>query len=88
MYGRYERGAILLAGIDSATNKAYSNVLRHELIHKVVNEYLTPQERLELFRLAKQENPDLHTLESFNEHLANRFMTYRDNPRGLLGKMK
>ena len=70
--GAYKQGLISIAENNGKIGKS---VLRHEIFHKVWNEYLTPAEKDSLFMLYKKEF-DTKSVFEFEEKLAEKFQDY------------
>jgi hypothetical protein len=73
LWGVYSRGVIQVVGQDGRVGMS---VVLHEAIHKVIDLYLTPKEKIRLFNLAKKRYGDLPVLE-LEERIANDFMAYQ-----------
>lgn len=76
--GRYYKGVIQLAN----TGKINENVLRHEVFHKIFNEYLTEDERQTYVNAAKEIWPTA-TPKIAEELIARDFQTYRNKPESI-----
>lgn len=83
-YGLFKDGVVYVVE-DSGNVK--SNVIKHEVFHKVVWNYLSPLERVQLFDLAK-EKYKLDDMVQLEEALANDFMVYKSKPKSFSGKLK
>ena len=78
--GRFSKGVIFL--LEDKTG-VYENVVRHEALHKVIWNYLTPAERTALYKAARQryKMPEgIFSNKEVEEKLADEFMTYRQKP--------
>jgi len=76
--GRYYKGVIQLAN----TGRINENVVRHEVFHKIFNEYLTESERQDYINYAKEIWPTADTAIA-EELLARDFQTYRNKPESI-----
>lgn len=85
-YGRYEKAVMYYT--TGAKGGIYEGVFKHEVMHKIVNEYLSREERAELFKLALQEAPSLHNNTEINEYVANRFMEFTATKDNFWSKVK
>jgi hypothetical protein len=81
-WGLYEDGIIYLAKNDDGT--VYENIARHEVFHKIYNEYLTAKERKEIDDMAQKEFKDYDKFSSIEELLA---VKYHEWKRGRLEKI-
>ncbi len=81
-WGLYENGVIYLTKNEDGTT--YENIARHEVFHKIYNEYLTPKERKEIDAMAKKEFKDYDKFSSIEELLAVKYHEWR---RGNLEKI-
>ncbi len=83
--GRFSQGVIFL---QEDKTGVYENVVRHEALHKVVWNYLSPAERTALYKAARAKygmpEGSFSNLE-VEERLAEEFMTYRRNPKSFTG---
>lgn len=73
-YGLFKNGVITL--MRSEDNFVSKRVLRHEIFHKLFNEFLTAEERLKALQMATQRYGNLHPL-ILEEKLADEFSEYR-----------
>lgn len=81
-WGLYKDGIIYLATNQDGT--VYRNVARHEVFHKIFNEYLTEEERAEILKKAKEEFKDFNDYIDLEELLG---VKYQNWERGLLDKI-
>lgn len=82
LLGLYNKGQLAL--LDD--NGVYGNVVRHEVFHKVFNDYLTDRDRA---TISSEFDPQgKMTPIEMEEVLADRFMTWRKTPESAVGKVK
>lgn len=75
--GLYKKGVVHL--LNNSDNTVYENVLKHELFHKIYNEYLTAKERSSVF-VAFKEELGTEDIGDFEELLAYRFQMRDKQP--------
>ena len=83
--GRFNKGVIYLL---EDKEGIYENVLRHEVLHKVIWNYLTPKERATLLKAARAKyNMPEGTFSNLQveEKLAEEFMVYKAEPTSFIG---
>lgn len=78
-WGLYMNGVIYLAKNEDGT--VYENAARHEVFHKIYNEYFTEEERIAIDKKAKEKFSDYYWYDSIEECLAVKFHEWR---RGIL----
>ncbi len=82
LLGLYNKGQLAL--LDD--NGVYGNVVRHEVFHKVFNDYLTDRERSVI---SSEFDPQGRmTPVEMEEALADRFMTWKQQPETAIGKVR
>ena len=81
-WGLYKDGIMYLTKNEDGTT--YENIARHEVFHKVYNEFLTPEEQIKVDEMAKKEFLDYGDYSSIEELLAQKYHAWR---RGVLGKI-
>lgn len=77
--GMYHKGVVYM--LKDSKGNIKENVVRHELMHKIYWDYLTPKERVAVRRSAERMDSNVINMSSvdFQEWLSNKFMEYRIN---------
>jgi hypothetical protein len=81
-WGAYKDGIIYLT--QNADGTVWDNIARHEVFHKVFNEYLTPKEQSRVQEMAKKEFGDYNHYVDIEELLADKYHNWK---RGTLEKV-
>lgn len=83
LLGLFQKGKLFFREDDGSV---YSNIVRHEIFHKVFNDYLTDRDR---GVIAKEFDPEgkMSPID-MEEALADRFMTWQREPETVTGKIK
>lgn len=83
LLGLFQKGKLYFAEQDGTV---FSNVVRHEVFHKVFNDYLSPRDRNSI---SKEFDPESKmNPKELEEELADRFMTWQTRPETVTGKIK
>lgn len=84
-WGLYKNGIVYV--VTDEDGKVGTRVVRHEIFHKIFNEYLTSNERKRALELAKQKFGNLSLIQ-LEEELADEFSNYKKTNRTLLQSIK
>ncbi|CAM6001149.1 unnamed protein product [Sphagnum balticum] len=84
LLGLYQKGKMFFK--QDENGNVFSNVVRHEVFHKVYNDYLSERDRA---NLSKEFDPEgkMNPLE-LEETLADKFMVWKQQPEAFSGKIK
>jgi hypothetical protein len=79
LWGLFKNGTVYI--LKNENDRVYKNVVRHEIFHKIFNQYIREEERNRLINAFKKEFPDMKAIDDveFEEKIAVRFQEWQKN---------